>query len=92
MIRSLFLGACIVFPTAALSAMDGACVAPLDKAQPDWERGATDDPKSLAEALDNCNGVLKPPRVGDGGISRPPPEKGETPVIRPGEIPQQHSG
>jgi hypothetical protein len=48
--------------------------------------------ESLTETLDDCNGVLTPPAIGDSEISEPPPDAGETPIIRPGEIPQQQDG
>jgi hypothetical protein len=46
--------------------------------------------QSLTETLDDCNGVLKPPVVGDGEMTEPPPDAGKTPVIRPNEPPPQH--
>ncbi|MBX3580640.1 MAG: hypothetical protein KF810_01915 [Rhizobiaceae bacterium] len=47
------------------------------------------DTVPLAEKLDDCNGVLRPPKVGDSEIVEPAPDVGETPVIRPGEIEPQ---
>jgi hypothetical protein len=52
------------------------------------EDDAADD-ESLTEKLDPCNGVLKPPEVGDQEMTTPPPDEGETPIIRPGELPEQ---
>lgn len=46
-------------------------------------------PDSLTETLEPCNGVLFPPRVGDDEMTAPPPTVGRTPVIRPGDIPDQ---
>lgn len=43
----------------------------------------------LAEKLDPCGGVLKPPPVGDQEMSRPPPQTGEMPVLKPGDLPGQ---
>ena len=51
--------------------------------------GQGNDDHSLTETLEGCGGVLKPPPVGDGEIAEPPPDEGETPVIRPDEIPPQ---
>ena len=48
-----------------------------------------DEDESLTEKLDPCNGVLKPPAVGDQEMTTPPPNEGETPIIRPGELPEQ---
>ena len=52
--------------------------------------GAQDEPKSFGDKLAACNGVLKPPRVGDSGLVEPTPDVGKTPVIRPGELLEQH--
>ena len=48
----------------------------------------TDDP-TLSETLDPCNGVLAPDPVGDSEMTVVPPEGGETPVIKPDELPPQ---
>lgn len=47
--------------------------------------------RAFADKLDDCNSVLKPPRVGDTEITTPAPDVGKTPVIRPGELPPQQS-
>jgi hypothetical protein len=52
--------------------------------------GVDDDQKSFADKLDECNGVLEPPRVGDSEIVEPAPDVGKTPVIRPKELPSQN--
>jgi hypothetical protein len=44
---------------------------------------------SLSDALAPCNGVIEPPPVGDPDIAITPPPVGETPVIPPGQVPQQ---
>jgi hypothetical protein len=58
-------------------------------------RAAPDDGLALPDdatgdlttgALADCNGVLAPPRIGDGDMVTPAPPAGRTPVIRPGEI------
>ncbi|OHV81909.1 hypothetical protein [Ensifer sp. LCM 4579] len=55
------------------------------------EPGIDGDPQVLARKLEECNGVLKPPRVGDSELVEPAPDVGRTPVIRPDELPpQQH--
>jgi hypothetical protein len=38
---------------------------------------------SLSATLDRCNGVLKPPRVGDSEMTHDPPDIGKTRIIRP---------
>jgi len=43
----------------------------------------------LTGKLDPCNGVLKPPPTGDEGMTEPAPDQGKTPVIKPGQVPQQ---
>lgn len=60
--------------------------------QKDQKAGQPTQPgsnESLTETLNPCDGVLKPPATGDNGLAAPPPDAGETPVIRPGEVPQQ---
>jgi hypothetical protein len=60
------------------------------------DRGEQDrtDPQttqSLSGKLGPCDGVLKPPAVGDQELTQPPPDTGETRVIRPHELPEQQS-
>ncbi|TGU89143.1 hypothetical protein EN794_045380 [Mesorhizobium sp. M00.F.Ca.ET.151.01.1.1] len=43
----------------------------------------------LSEKLGDCGGVLKPPATGDQGMAAPAPDEGNTPVIKPGEVPPQ---
>jgi hypothetical protein len=50
--------------------------------------GQTASP-SLTEKLDPCDGVLKPPAIGDQEMTQPPPATGEMPVIKPRDLPQQ---
>jgi hypothetical protein len=45
--------------------------------------------KNLAEELDRCNGVLRPPPTEDEEIEEPPPNTGTTPIIPPDELPDQ---
>lgn len=59
---------------------------PQNQTGEDGQPGSND---SLTETLNPCDGVLKPPATGDKGLTEPPPNAGETPVIRPGEVPQQ---
>nr|WP_018237937.1 hypothetical protein [Ensifer sp. BR816] len=47
------------------------------------------DQGTLTQKLDECDGVLKPPSVGDTEMVEPAPDVGRTPVIRPGELPRQ---
>lgn len=46
-------------------------------------------PGDLTKTLDPCGGVLKPPPTGDSGLTTPAPDQGNTPVIKPGELPPQ---
>lgn len=49
--------------------------------------------RELTEQLNDCRGVLTPPRTGDNEIATPPPKTGTMPVIRPDAVPeQQHPG
>ncbi len=47
---------------------------------------------SLTEQLDNCNGVLAPPKVGDDEIVEPAPEGGTLKIIPPSGVPEQSHG
>jgi hypothetical protein len=58
------------------------CAAPSPRS-PAGER----DPQALVEKLDECNGELKAPPVGDGAIVEPAPDTGNTRVIKPGQLP-----
>lgn len=49
------------------------------------------DGNSLTETLDECNGVLKPPVVGDEDMVEDAPDMGETPVIEPDDLPDQQT-
>jgi hypothetical protein len=46
---------------------------------------------SLTAGLDECDGVLKPPAMGDHEMTQPPPATGETPIVRPEDLPEQQS-
>jgi hypothetical protein len=47
--------------------------------------------QSLTDKLGPCDGVLKPPAVGDQELTQPPPDTGETLIIRPHDLPGQQS-
>ena len=53
------------------------------------QTGQNGQPDGLTGKLDPCNGVLKPPPTGDTGMTEPAPDKGKTPIIKPGEVPPQ---
>jgi hypothetical protein len=44
-------------------------------------------PDTLTETLDGCEGVIRPPAVGDAPIAKPPPVGSKTPVLKPEGIP-----
>ncbi|MCZ7865760.1 hypothetical protein O9X98_30725 [Agrobacterium salinitolerans] len=44
--------------------------------------------KDISAKLDKCDGVLKPPKVGDSDNVETAPVTGTMPVIKPGELPQ----
>jgi len=46
--------------------------------------------KSSTSKLSDCGGVLKPPATGDRGLEKPAPDVGDTPVIPPGNVPNEH--
>lgn len=56
------------------------------KPQSSQDSTATSQP-TLGQKLDDCDGVLKPPNVGDGDIVEPAPQTGNMPVIEPHEVP-----
>lgn len=49
------------------------------------------DREPLSDMLEDCGAVLPPPPTGDSEIAEPPPDVGETPVIRPQDIPEQQN-
>lgn len=53
--------------------------------------GTEQPPEALTDKLQECKGVLKPPRVGDADMAVEPPDRAnsEMPIIEPGEIPDQ---
>jgi len=44
---------------------------------------------SLTGKLAPCGGVLQPPPTGDSEAAKPAPDEGNTPIIKPGEVPPQ---
>lgn len=91
--------ALLVLATPVAYAQDADINPPPEKcrAAPDGEGATTPadptkpsaSPDSLTDTLADCNGVLAPPPTGDQGIAEPAPNTGETPVIKPDELPQQ---
>ena len=53
-----------------------------------YQPSTGDDPQ-VPQDLAECEGVLPPPETGDGASVVDPPETGETPVIAPGDVPEQ---
>jgi hypothetical protein len=62
------------------------CVATEDGTLPSEEEILPPE-EDLSEALEPCDGVLRPPPVGDGELTITPPEGGVTPVIPPRQLP-----
>ncbi|TCQ27931.1 hypothetical protein [Rhizobium sp. PP-CC-3G-465] len=87
-IRVTLLSTALVLPagTTSAQAQQGECAAgvPPSGTAPNANSGSG----SLTEKLDDCNGVLKPPAVGDGEIVEPAPQTGQMPVITPNDVPQ----
>jgi hypothetical protein len=78
--------------TPALAQSDSQPPVPSDpcKAEPRNNQKPQPETKDqLTEKLDRCNDVLKPPPNGDKEIEMPPPDTGNTPVIPPGQLPDQ---
>ena len=67
------------------TAQNGKCQAKTEN--DGQEKPATGD--SLSQTLGDCGSVLKPPATGDHDMTTPAPDEGKTPVIKPGEVPQQ---
>lgn len=63
------------------------------QAPPDAQAGSDDETDGragdAAPELEECDGVLTPPRTGDQEIEEPPPDTGTTPVIPPENVPEQ---
>jgi hypothetical protein len=59
--------------------------------QPCRIEGGEQPAGALTDKLQECKGVLKPPRVGDADMAVEPPDRAnsEMPIIEPGEIPDQ---
>lgn len=60
------------------------CVAP---SQSNQDRDSADDHQDLSKKLDDCNGELRPPPIGDTEMVEPAPDTGNSRIIRPGEMP-----
>nr|WP_156543817.1 hypothetical protein [Agrobacterium vitis] len=79
--------------TPALSQADGEeQLTASERCQTLPDKGAGDHQDPAGDPFDklqDCSGVLKPPATGDGEITEPTPDIGKTPMIRPGELPNQ---
>ena len=91
--KTLVLAACLAVlqsPAGAAARFPIGPSPPADPCEtlPEAERNAEPGTEQeLAEKLDRCNGVLKPPPTADQEIEEPPPDTGTTPVIPPNELP-----
>jgi hypothetical protein len=65
------------------------CQAPDTNGQT-TDRRAAPNPKTDTSKLSECGGVLKPPATGDSELEKPAPPVGNTRVIPPGSIPEEH--
>lgn len=66
----------------ALKSQDGQ-----DSAGSNGQSGS--DGQGLSGKLEDCDGVLKPPKTGDPELVKPAPNKGVTPVIPPKALPDK---
>ncbi|WP_245487451.1 hypothetical protein [Rhizobium leguminosarum] len=73
----------VAFALLAVSAEDAKPATKQDCAPPTGQQDKT----KLSSKLDDCNGVLEPPKVGDKEIVAPTPHTGTMPVVKPGELP-----
>ena len=82
--------------TVASSLTNPCQVEPEDRSD-GTERNGAEGRNDEAEngsrpSLEDCNGVLIPPRTGDEEIEEPALNTGTTPVIPPGAVPEQPPG
>ncbi|WP_162894662.1 hypothetical protein [Rhizobium terrae] len=76
-----------VLPSTSLGqAPADRCTAPTPS-QPGQNDGSAEKRRDSVGQLDACDGELKAPSVGDGGMVEPAPETGPSRVIRPGTLP-----
>ncbi len=79
----------------APAAQDSPCRVDPGSAGDDAQRGSSGSGEAggsdaaARPSLEDCNGVLVPPKIGDGDIVEPAPDTGTTPVIPPGAVPTQ---
>ena len=84
---------CLVEPGAPDLSEEDEGIDPFPPDEPVLPDGDSDgEDLTLTERLAPCNGVLEPPATGDQEMTTPPPDEGETPIIRPGELPEQPPG
>ena len=87
-VRALALASMLAAGSVA-EAQDGRSACRTTPPAAQGEGAPKSEGQSLTEALDSCNSVLTPPRVGDGDLVEPAPDAGKTPVITPGDLPPQ---
>lgn len=76
-------------PQSPPPASEACRAAPQDNGRDGDAAAAGQSPQVM---LEDCDGVLKPPRTGAPQIEETPPDIGTTPVIPPGQIPAQPPG
>ena len=92
---AIVAGASTVPLTAHAAAVSSA---PATKCRAETDQNTAVAPKpdstdqSLTEQLADCSSVLKPPLTGDREIVEPATPVGDTPVIRPDDLPDNQSG
>ena len=98
--RRIVLAATILAMCEATLAQDREATPPSEKCraapqsesqdqQQNSEDKAGQNQQPLAEKLAPCGGVLKPPSVGDQGMSRPAPKTDRMPEVKPRDLPGQ---
>ncbi|AYG62798.1 hypothetical protein CCGE525_29145 (plasmid) [Rhizobium jaguaris] len=65
------------------------CAAPDANKQTEGGQTAPRSQDSTGQKLSDCGGVLKPPATGDSAMEKPAPRGGKTPVIPPGNVPDE---
>ncbi|MDQ0394375.1 hypothetical protein [Labrys monachus] len=78
------------FATAVAAQEKNAPSSPSAPCQADPGNG-TQAPAQNTDKITRCDGVLKPPSTMDHGMEKQPPRQGDTPVIRPEDVPPQQA-
>jgi hypothetical protein len=68
---------------------DPKCAAPPIQQNSQENKTGIDPNATGSTDLSDCKGVITPPATQDQGLVQPAPSTGNTPVLRPGDVPSQ---